>query len=138
MSLFPRPTQTSDISPATLAFIGDAVYELHVRMGFIFPPKTNHVYHQLVVAKVRAEYQAQKLDQLLNQAYLHSHEIDLVRRGRNAAGNASRHLDPVIYQKATGFETLVGYLYLTDCDRLEQIFEFIECQDHEAKTQTYL
>lgn len=105
------------MSIASLAYLGDAVYELYVRFHYLEPPKLSHTYHQLVVDQVRAESQAKQLDRL----DLTEIESDLVRRGRNAAGSASRRIDPDIYQKATGFETLIGYLYLTDRDRLSQI-----------------
>ncbi|AFY72613.1 hypothetical protein Syn7502_00453 [Synechococcus sp. PCC 7502] len=129
MSLFKIPNATvAEISTPSLAYIGDAVYELHVRMYYLSPPRTASAYHQLVVAKVRAENQAKQLDRLIQTLFLNDAESDLVKRGRNAAGYASRNIDPAIYQKATGFETLIGYLYLTDHDRLHQIFEQI---DHE-------
>jgi len=116
--------RVAEIPTTALAYIGDAVYELHVRMHYLQPIRTANAYHQLVVARVRAENQAQQVDRL----DLSDSESDLVRRGRNAAGSASRHIDPSIYQKATGFETLIGYLYLTDPDRLQQI---LQQTDHE-------
>jgi ribonuclease III family protein len=133
MSLIDPPfnrdvSQIGEISTAALAYIGDAVYELHIRMYYLKPPQTAKNYHLLVVAKVRAENQAKQLDRLIDQVILTEAESALVKRGRNAAGSASRHVDPVIYQKATGFEALIGYLYLTDRDRLHQIFQQI---DHE-------
>jgi len=131
MSLFEATfakNQVAEVSTPALAYIGDAVYELHIRMCYLSPPRSVNIYHQLVVAKVRAENQAKQLDHLINQLILTEAESNLVKRGRNAAGSASRHLDPVIYQKATGFEALIGYLYLTNRDRLHQIFELI---DHE-------
>jgi ribonuclease III family protein len=117
-----------EIPTPSLAYIGDAVYELHIRTYYLNPPRTANAYHQLVVAKVRAENQAQQLDRLINNLFLDDGELALVKRGRNAAGSSSRHLDPVIYQKATGYEVLIGYLYLTDHNRLHQLFQFIDYQ----------
>jgi ribonuclease-3 family protein len=120
MSIFqPDVDRLAEIPVASLAYLGDAVYELHIRLKYLQPPRTANSYHKLVVSHVRAESQAQQLDSL----ELTADECDLVRRGRNAAGSASRHLDPDIYQKATGFEALVGYLYLTNPDRLAQILQ---------------
>ncbi|MGF1480559.1 MAG: Mini-ribonuclease 3 [Cyanophyceae cyanobacterium] len=110
------------MSPASLAYIGDAVYELHVRTYYLFPPKRMAEYHQLVVAQVRAENQAQCLQSL--KPYLTEHEQEIVRRGRNAAGKR-RHLSPEVYQQATSFETLLGYLYLQDPQRLNQLLEHL-------------
>ncbi|MEE3715320.1 ribonuclease III domain-containing protein [Tumidithrix elongata RA019] len=118
MSIFrPEIDKIAEIPVSALAYLGDAVFELHVRLHYLQPPQNPKEYHQLVVNRVRAESQAQFLSCLdLTPA-----ESELVRRGRNAAGSASRKLDPNIYQKATGFEVLIGYLYLTDPERLEQI-----------------
>jgi ribonuclease-3 family protein len=107
-------------NPIALAFLGDAVYELVIRQQYLFPPKRVQDYHQQVVAQVRAEQQAHYLDQLLPN--LTTTEQEIVRRGRNATPK-SRRADPRIYQKATALETLIGYLYLTDLDRLEILFD---------------
>jgi ribonuclease-3 family protein len=123
MSIFhPEANRLAELPVASLAYLGDAVYELHIRLKYLQPPQTANVYHKLVVSDVRAESQAKQLDSLK----LTSDESDLVRRGRNAAGSASRHIDPNIYQKATGFEALIGYLYLTDPARLTQILQQTE------------
>jgi ribonuclease III family protein len=112
------------LSPAALAYLGDAVYELHVRSKFLFPPKRSHVYHQQVVAQVRAEAQSQHL-QLLS-SYLTSAELDVSRRGRNAANGRPRRLDPEVYQQATSFETLIGYLYITNPQRLAELLALLQ------------
>lgn len=118
MSLSPNFDHIAEIPASALAYIGDAVYEMQMRLHYLFPPRTAKQYHQLVVSQVRAEQQAKLLETL----ELTDFESELVRRGRNAAGSAPRRVDPHIYQKATGFEALIGYLYLTDRDRLDQIF----------------
>jgi len=118
MSLSPIIENIAEIPASALAYIGDAVYEMQIRLHYLRPPRTAKQYHQLVVSQVRAEQQAKLLEKL----DLTDLESDLVRRGRNAAGSAPRKVDPSIYQKATGFEALIGYLYLTDRDRLDQIF----------------
>ncbi len=104
------------ISPSALAYLGDAVYELYIRQAFVFPPQRIQSYHQKVVSWVRAEAQAQQLDRLLPQ--LTESELAIVKRGRNAAPQRLKRVDPEIYQKATALETLVGYLHLTNPDRL--------------------
>jgi ribonuclease III family protein len=109
-------------NPVSLAFLGDAVYELVMRQRLLFPPKRVQDYHQQVVAEVRAEQQSYYLKQL--EPHLTEAEKDIVRRGRNAAPK-SRRVDPGIYQRATGLETLVGYLYLTDLPRLEALLDRI-------------
>lgn len=111
------------ISPSALAYLGDAVYEMYVRQLFVFPPQRIQSYHQQVVSWVRAESQAKTLDRLL--VHLSESELAIVKRGRNAAPQRLRRVDPEIYQKATALETLVGYLHLTDGDRLMMLFQTI-------------
>jgi ribonuclease III family protein len=117
-------TQVPQLSPAALAYLGDAVYELYVRSKFLFPPKRSHVYHQQVVAQVRAEAQSSHLQQL--SPHLTSAELDVSRRGRNAAHGRPRRLDPEVYQQATSFETLIGYLYITNPQRLAELLALLQ------------
>lgn len=114
-------TQMQQISPAALAYIGDAVYELYIRTNYLLPPKKSRLYHQLVVEQVRAETQALHLASLF--PFLNATELEIVRRGRNIAHKHSRRVNPEIYQQATSLETLIGYLYLTDFPRLSQLLE---------------
>jgi ribonuclease-3 family protein len=116
--------QVQQLSPAALAYLGDAVYELYIRRQQLFPPKRIQTYHQHVVARVRAESQARDLRSLL--PHLSSNELEVVRRGRNAATGRSKRIDLETYQQATSLETLIGYLYLTDPQRLMQLLSQLE------------
>lgn len=118
------PAEIQKISPSAWAYLGDAVYELYIRNYYLIPPKRSRYYHQLVVAQVRAETQANHLHNL--KPHLTSAELDILKRGRNAAFGKPRRLDPEIYQQATSLETLIGYLYLTDPQRLNQLLGYIE------------
>ncbi len=100
------------------------MYELHVRGEEAKTPQHPHRYRQAVVARVRAEAQAAQLEALLAGNQLTATERDLIRRARNAAGKPARPLDPEIYQKATGLEALLGYLYLSDPGRLQTILSW--------------
>lgn len=113
--------QLQQISPTALAYLGDAVYELYMRNYYLLPPKRSQEYHRLVVAQVRAETQAEQMRSLT--PYLNNTELEIVRRGRNAATGKPRRVDPEIYQQATSLETLVGYLYLTDTCRLTELLQ---------------
>lgn len=115
-----------EISPAALAYLGDAIYELYVRMFYLWPKQRPENYHRLVVAQVRAETQALHLRSLT--PYLSNHELEIVRRGRNAAPKSPKRLNPEIYQQATSLETLVGYLYLTDYPRLIELLQKINLE----------
>ncbi len=113
------PEQINSLSPVALAYIGDAVYELFVRGMFLLPPKRIQVFHQQVVNQVRAEQQAHQVQRLL--PLLSEAEQDLLRRGRNASSRGPRRVDSQIYQQSTGFEALIGYLYLSDPARLMEL-----------------
>lgn len=111
--------QVQRMSPASLAYVGDAVYELYIRTFYLTPPKRLQEYHNRVVAQVRAEAQAHYLRSL--QPHLTDAEQEILRRGRNAASRRPRRIALEIYQQATSLETLIGYLYLTDPQRLTDL-----------------
>jgi ribonuclease-3 family protein len=115
------PQQIKQISPSALAYLGDAIYELYVRMFYLWPQQRLENYHRSVVDQVRAETQAIHLRLLT--PYLRSNELEIVRRGRNSATSRHKRLNPEIYQQATSLETLVGYLYLTDYPRLTELLQ---------------
>lgn len=116
--------QAIQVAPAVLAYVGDAVYELYVRLQYLHPPRRIQAYHQQVVAQVRAEAQAAQLLALQDQ--LTEAEQDIVRRGRNAATGKPKRLSIDTYRHATGFEALLGYLYLTQGDRLSYLLTQVD------------
>ena len=117
-------SQIERLSPIALAYIGDAVYELYVRTQFLMPPKRMTDYHGQVVEQVRAESQAAYLTILT--PYLTDLEKEILRRGRNACVGKPRRLSPQIYQQATSLEALIGYLHLSDPQRLDELFAKLE------------
>jgi len=121
--------QIEQLSPAALAYIGDAVYELYIRSCYLLPPKRISRYHQKVVAQVRAESQANVLQQLM--PYLTEIEQDILRRGRNATKKHPRRLSLLIYQQATSLETLIGYLYLKQPQRLWELLAKLDLDSEE-------
>ena len=112
-------TQIERLSPIALAYVGDAVFELYVRTRFLMPPKRMASYHSQVVTQVRAESQATHLSTLL--PYLTDGEKEILRRGRNACVTKPRRTSRHVYQQATGLEALVGYLHLSDPQRLQEL-----------------
>lgn len=119
-------SQVQQISPTALAYLGDAIYEVYVRMFYLLPLQRPEAYHRLVVAQVRAETQALHLRSLI--PHLRDTELEIVRRGRNAATGRPKRLDPEIYQQATSLETLIGYLYLTDYQRLTELLQILNLE----------
>lgn len=120
------PAQVQQLSPAALAYIGDAVYELHVRLFYLMPPKRLQAYHSQVVAQVRAESQANHLRSL--EPHLTATELEISKRGRNAASKRPRRVALEVYQSATSLETLMGYLYITDPQRLAQLLTKLDLE----------
>ena len=112
--------------PLQLAWIGDAVWELHQRLRLGSRPGRSDALHKAVVAEVRADAQSNLLAWLEQQNLLHDDELDLVRRGRNSAGRGPRRADPAVYGRATGFETMVGWLFLNNPVRLAELLDQLE------------
>lgn len=117
-------TQIERLSPIALAYIGDAVFELYVRSKFLMPPKRMADYHNQVVTQVRAESQAVHLSALL--PHLTDEEKEILRRGRNASTMKPRRLSRHIYQQATSLETLIGYLHVTNSERLSELLDKLD------------
>lgn len=116
--------QAIQIKPLVQAYIGDSVYEQYVRTYLISKPYKNvHDLHKKATAFVKAKSQAEIILHL--QEELTSKETDIVRRGRNAHPHTvPKNADIGHYHLATGFEALIGYLYLTeDAGRLAYILQ---------------
>lgn len=98
----------------TLAYIGDAVYELYVReylidRGGIKP----HQLHQQAITFVSGKAQAAVLFHWFDREFLTDEEMAVVRRGRNAkSGSIPKNTSIQIYRYSTGFEALIGFHHL--------------------------
>ncbi len=119
--LLPMDVDLRTVSPLNLAFVGDGVYELMVRERLVsLANRPNKELHKLSVTQVRAEAQAAAVDKLLEQ--FTETELAVYKRGRNAHTSRSGNG----YHKATGLETLFGYLYLSgNLDRVRELFMLI-------------
>ena len=117
------PQQMKVVAPITLAYIGDAVFELYVRSRLLLPAKRIRDYHTQVVGHVKAEQQARYVDLLL--PYLNDTEKDILRRGRNATSGKQRRAAAQHYQQSTGFEALLGFLFLSDRTRLTLLLSYL-------------
>lgn len=110
-----------------LAYTGDAVWELIVRVELIRRGFNVHHMHQKCVGLVNAKSQAAILQAL--QSSLNESEAEIVKRGRNAHAKhpSPKHQQPDDYAASTGFEALLGFLYLTGQDeRIRQLIETIK------------
>ena len=110
-----------------LSFLGDAVFELLVREHLINKGvlKLNDLQKETLLF-VTAKRQAYFVKYLTDNNHLTVKEIDIIRRGRNLKTHKSpKNCDIVTYKYATAFEVLIGYLYLEDKKRLDEIFKLI-------------
>lgn len=111
-----------EVNVKTLAYIGDVVYELYVREHVISNSHEQvNKLHKKTIKYVSAKAQAHIVECIEEE--LKDDEKDVLRRGRNAGANTvPKNTDVVTYKIATGFEALIGYLYLKkDQERLEYI-----------------
>lgn len=112
------------LHPMTLAFIGDAVQSLYARtrISLSSSSKTG-VLHKAVTKVVKATSQAKVADTLLE--IFDETEADIFRRARNCQIQTSaKHAEKGEYRKASGFEAVIGYLYVTG--KNERLFSFLE------------
>ena len=101
-------------SPLTLAYIGDGIYDLIIRSLVVAKGNTRvGELHKRTSQIVKAKTQAEMIETIL--PLLTEEEADIYRRGRNAKSpTMAKNATMADYRKATGFEALMGYLYLRD------------------------
>ncbi len=115
---------TRETNVKTLAYIGDVVYELYIREHVISNScEQVNKLHKKTIKYVSAKAQARIVAAMDNE--LSDEEKDIIRRGRNAEANTvPKNTDVVTYKIATGFESLIGFLYLEKrIERLEYIID---------------
>lgn len=116
-----------NLNPLVLAFVGDAVYEVFVRTYLVDKNRDMlvHKLHVKAIKFVKAHSQSEIIKELFDK--LSEEELYFFKRGRNAkSGTVPKNADVQDYRFATGFETLIGYLYLTKkYDRLDYLLRII-------------
>ena len=116
------------LNPLTLAYLGDAVLDQHVRTYIVLKLQSKpHRLHQVAKRYVSAKSQAQTLDYLMEEDYLTEEEQDIMRRGRNAKSHTkAKNTDIQTYRKSSGLEAVLGYLYLEQEEtRLSSLLDHI-------------
>ena len=114
-----------------LAYIGDAVYEVYIRNYLI---KKNIVkvdkLQKEAVKYVSAKSQRVFLEKLINQNFFNHEEIAIIKRSRNHKGNRHpKNTDIITYKYATAFEAIIGYFYLTNNKKLDEMMNLIYDED---------
>lgn len=110
-------------SPLTLAYIGDGIFDVVIRSIVVGRGNTpvNQLHHKTSHI-VKAHSQAMMAEVLLDE--MTDTEKDIYRRGRNAKSHTmAKNATVMDYRSATGFEALMGYLYLTDA--MDRILELV-------------
>jgi ribonuclease-3 family protein len=114
-----------EVSSLALAYLGDAVLEIHIREYVIRMGKTKiDQLHRSAVKFVNAKAQSKVYDSI--QDMLKDDELVIIRKGRNAKKNIPKNVEMVDYRKSTGVEALLGYLFLKgDTDRVNELVNYI-------------
>lgn len=112
----------------SLAYIGDAYYELLIRNHFVLKGLTKvNDLHKNVIKYTSGLAQSKFIHYFLENNILNEEEINIFKRGRNSHVHTSRkNLELKDYLDATGFEALFGYLYLNNSfDRINELMNII-------------
>ena len=105
-----------------LAYLGDTVYDLYVRSHLVVTGGRVGKMHRQAIRLVCAHAQAEALSRIQDE--LTEEEANVVRRARNVHQSPPKNADPAEYQKATGLEALIGFLYATGRhERMQQLLE---------------
>lgn len=116
-----------DKNVLVLAYIGDAIYEVYIREYLI---KKNIVkvdkLQKEAIKYVSAKAQSKIINDLIEKNLLKEEELEIFYRARNHKGTRHpKNTDILTYKHATGFEAIIGYLYLENKPRLQEIINII-------------
>lgn len=119
---------TKTINIQVLALLGDAVYSLYIREKLIKEGiNDSNKLQKLIIEYVSAKGEVKALNYLIENNYLTEEEQEIIKRGRNYKNNDHpKNTDIITYKLSTGFEALLGDLYINNKERLEEILNLIE------------
>lgn len=120
-----RDIDVKQLNALALAYMGDAVYEQAVREHLLRSGRVKpNVLHREATRYVSAKSQATVIQGMVRSGFLTEEEEAVMRRGRNAkSGSVPKNTDVVTYNHSSGFEAVLGFLYLLR--KTERIEEFI-------------
>lgn len=118
---------TKDKNVLTLAYIGDAIYEVYVRKFLIDNGLTKvDSLQKKAIEYVSAKAQAKFLTNLMDNKFFNDIELEVIFRARNHKSRMPKNTDIITYKYATSLEAVVGYLYLDNQSaRLDELMEKI-------------
>lgn len=108
------------LNGVALAYIGDSYYELSIRkyllsLGFT---KVNEL-HKKAIKYTSGQNQAEIVLKMIETSFINEEEIGYYKKGRNASGPGRKNIDMQTYHNSTGFEAMIGFLFLTDINRAD-------------------
>lgn len=115
--------EIKELSGNSLSFLGDAIYTLKVREYFL-----NHHYQSPKKLQIltnsfnSAKGQTDAFNYLKEMNYFNDDELDIFKRGRNDIHHIPKNGDLYTYETASGLEAIVGYLYITNKERMDDLF----------------
>ncbi|MDR1391570.1 MAG: Mini-ribonuclease 3 [Clostridiales bacterium] len=110
------------LPPLVLAYIGDSVFEIYIKFSILKKNISNvNELHKTVINYVCAKSQSNFMLKILPK--LTSEETNIYKRGRNTKSKTPSNVKMIDYKIATGFEALVGYLFLNQ--KFERLFEIL-------------
>ena len=124
------------IHPVALAFVGDAVYSLYVREKLVKEANESPgVYQRAAGAAVSAKGQSALIEKVRDS--FTEEEADIFRRARNAKkGTKAKSASVAEYNRSTGIEAVIGYLYLTENHaRVREILEKIDVSVQDGRVE---
>lgn len=131
-----RSQDVKQLNALALAYMGDAVYEQAVREHLLRSGRVRpNVLHQKATRYVSAKAQAAILQVMLQDSFLTETEQAVMRRGRNAkSGSVPKNTDVQTYKNSSGFEAVLGYLYLINEQErvrlfIERAIEIVDCKE---------
>ena len=116
--------ETNQLGSLTLAFMGDAIYEIKVREMVIKrnPALKVNELHKETIKYVKASAQAKAVLGLFEEGYIREDDWNIVKRGRNQVSSIPKNAKVSDYRYATGFEALIGHLYFNgELEKIEAL-----------------
>lgn len=113
-----------DINLRNYAYLGDAVWELFIREKTILLTNNSKKLHQITTNLVKTHTQNELLHFL--EQFLTEEELEIAKRARNLPIPVGRRNIQAEYRQATAFETLIGWWFIHNKSRLNQIYNYLE------------
>lgn len=119
--------QPDQMSASSLAYLGDVVFEMFIRSRYVWPSRRMPQLQNTVVSLVNAEAQSKLLQKFVDNFKLTSAEQGVLARGRNASLTARKKGKggESMYQDSTAFEALIGYTYISDKVRFNEMISWV-------------